>query len=309
MAAGARAVGRKIGLTSAAVQAQLGVDRPDFGVLLEDMQVAEGTPVSMDRLLQPKVEAEIVFVLGADLDGEVSLATVRAAVDHAVVALEIVDSRIDGWDISFSDTVADNASSGLFVLGARRLTLAEFESLDTRVTLYVDGLAASTGTGTAFLGDPLRALTWLAATARDLGDPLRAGQLVLPGRSDPWCRSGPGLRSGPNCATATAGRSAPSPQTSQENKHEKHEGRRDRLGNIGTDLMIKVLRLSDTLEMAAMVGIDPNSDGLARARSLGVPTTHAGVHGLIAIPVFDEIDIVFDATSAAAHRANASRLR
>ena len=79
-------------------------------------------------------------------------------------------------------------------------------------------------------------------------------------------------------------------------------------GNIGTDLMIKVLRLSDTLEMAAMVGIDPDSDGLARARRLGVPTTHAGVHGLIAMPVFDEIDIVFDATSAAAHRANAAEL-
>ncbi|GAB3053216.1 fumarylacetoacetate hydrolase family protein [Intrasporangium mesophilum] len=194
LAAGARPVGRKIGLTSAAVQAQLGVDRPDFGVLFEDMQVAEGTPVPMDRLLQPKVEAEIAFVLGADLDTDVSPATVRAAVDHAMVALEIVDSRIDGWDISICDTIADNASSGLFVLGAQRLTLADFEPLDTSVTVYVDGVAASTGTGTACLGDPLWALTWLAATARDLGDPLRAGQLVLSGALGPMVPVRPGTQ-------------------------------------------------------------------------------------------------------------------
>lgn len=192
LAAGARVVGRKIGLTSAAVQAQLGVDRPDFGVLFDDMQVVERLPVPMDRLLQPKVEAEIAFVLGADLDGEVSPTTVRAAIDHAMVALEIVDSRIEGWDISFSDTVADNASSGLFVLGAQLLTLAEFEPRATGMTLYVDGLATSTGTGAACLGDPLRALTWLAATARDLGDPLRAGQLVLSGALGPMAPVRPG---------------------------------------------------------------------------------------------------------------------
>ena len=194
VAAGARVVGHKIGLTSAAVQAQLGVDRPDFGVLFDDMQVAEGSPVSIDRLLQPKVEAEIAFVLGADLDIDVSISTVRAAVDHAMVALEIVDSRIDDWDISFSDTVADNASSGLFVLGAQRLTLADFEPRDTRATLYVDGLAASAGTGADCLGDPLRALVWLAATARELGDPLRAGQLVLSGALGPMVPARPGTR-------------------------------------------------------------------------------------------------------------------
>jgi 2-keto-4-pentenoate hydratase len=194
VATGARVVGRKVGLTSAAVQDQLGVDRPDFGVLFDDMQVAEDVPVPMGRLLQPKVEAEIAFVLGADLDGEVNPATVRAAVDHAVVALEIVDSRIDGWDISFSDTVADNASSGLFVLGAQPLTLADFAPRDTSVTLYVDGLAASTGTGAACLGDPLDALTWLATTARDLGDPLRAGQLVLSGALGPMVSVEPGTQ-------------------------------------------------------------------------------------------------------------------
>jgi 2-keto-4-pentenoate hydratase len=192
--AGGVIVGRKIGLTSAAVQEQLGVDQPDFGVLFEDMRVSEGMPVPMDRLLQPKAEAEIAFVLGADLDGEVSPATVRAAVDHATVALEIVDSRIEGWDISYSDTVADNASSGLFVLGAQRLMLADFEPRDTGVTLYVDGLAASTGSGAACLGDPLHALTWLAATARNLDDPLRAGQLVLSGALGPMTPIRPGTQ-------------------------------------------------------------------------------------------------------------------
>jgi 2-keto-4-pentenoate hydratase len=194
IAAGARPVGRKIGLTSAAVQTQLGVDQPDFGVLFEDMQVAEGTPVPLDRLLQPKVEAEIAFVLGADLDGDLSPATVRAAVDHAMVALEIVDSRIDRWDICFADTVADNASSGLYVLGGQQLTLAEFEPSSTSMTLYVDGRPASTGSGAACLGDPLNALTWLATTARDLGDPLRAGQLVLSGALGPMAPVQPGTQ-------------------------------------------------------------------------------------------------------------------
>lgn len=195
-ASGERVVGRKIGLTSPAVQAQLGVDRPDFGVLFDDMEVADGEAVPMSRLIQPKVEAEIAFALGADLDGDVSPATVRAAVDHAAVALEIVDSRIADWDISIADTVADNASSGLFVLGSRRLRLDEFEPRDTTVCLTVDGLVVSTGSGAACLGDPLAALAWLAETARDLGEPLRAGQVVMSGALGPMVpvRAGTNVR-------------------------------------------------------------------------------------------------------------------
>lgn len=185
LADGARIVGRKIGLTSPAVQQQLGVSQPDFGALLDDMEVADGTRVPTGRLLQPKVEAEIAFVLGADLEDDVSPTAVRAAVDHAVVALEIVDSRIAGWDITIADTVADNASSGLFVLGRTRLRLGAFEPRHTTVTLAVHGLVVSTGSGDACLGDPLTALAWLAETARDLGDPLRAGQVVLSGALGP----------------------------------------------------------------------------------------------------------------------------
>ncbi|MGW6454350.1 2-keto-4-pentenoate hydratase [Streptomyces sp. NPDC055078] len=182
IAAGATVIGRKIGLTSKAVQRQLGVDRPDFGVLFDDMLYAETETIPMARLLQPKIEAEIAFVLAEDLsDGPLYDARVRGAVQYAAAALEIVDSRVADWDITFADTVADNASSGLFVLGANKLPLAELEPADVEMTLTVDGVLASEGSGSACLGDPLHALAWLARTARDLGQPLRAGQIILSG--------------------------------------------------------------------------------------------------------------------------------
>ncbi|MCW2779057.1 MAG: 2-keto-4-pentenoate hydratase [Frankiales bacterium] len=193
LAAGRRVVGRKIGLTSPAVQAQLGVDQPDFGVLFADMDVSGPGAVSTDRLLQPKVEAEIAFVLAADLDGpDLTPDVVRAAVDHAVAALEIVDSRVSGWDIRITDTVADNASSALYVLGERRVPLSDFDPVDVVMTLHVDGEQVSSGTGAACLGDPLHALRWLAQTARDLGQPLRAGQVVLSGALGPMVPVVPG---------------------------------------------------------------------------------------------------------------------
>ncbi|WP_432875370.1 2-keto-4-pentenoate hydratase [Kribbella sp. CA-245084] len=182
LAAGARVVGRKIGLTSPAVQQQLGVDRPDFGVLFADMEIANGGVVPAGRLLQPKVEAEVAFILGRDLDDD---ADVRDAVAFVLPALEIVDSRIADWDISFGDTVADNASSGLFVLGDARTTLADVVPADVRMTMRLDGETVSEGSGRACLGDPLNALAWLARTARALGDPLRQGQLILSGALGP----------------------------------------------------------------------------------------------------------------------------
>ena len=193
LAAGASIVGRKIGLTSPAVQAQLGVDRPDFGVLFDDMDVTAERFVPSGRLLQPKTEAEIAFVLGADLDeGSLDVAQIRGAVAYATAALEIVDSRIKNWDITFSDTVADNASSGLFVLGETRLTLEEFEPVEATMRMQVDGETVSEGTGAACLGDPLAALAWLARTAREFGDPLRAGQVVLSGALGPMAPTPPG---------------------------------------------------------------------------------------------------------------------
>ncbi|MCX5529300.1 fumarylacetoacetate hydrolase family protein [Streptomyces sp. NBC_00006] len=184
--AGGRVTGRKIGLTSPAVQRQLGVDQPDFGVLFADMSVEDGASVPVGGLLQPKVEAEIAFVLGADLaDGPLDDAQIRAAVAHAVPALEIVDSRIADWDITFGDTVADNGSSALYVIGGPAKPLTEFEPVEADMTMKRHEETVSAGNGAACLGDPLTALGWLARTARDVGDPLRAGQVVLSGALGP----------------------------------------------------------------------------------------------------------------------------
>ncbi|MFE6857649.1 2-keto-4-pentenoate hydratase [Nocardia sp. NPDC057668] len=194
-AAGARVVGRKIGLTSPAVQRQLGVDQPDFGVLFADMQIPQTTPARRPALLQPKVEAELAFVLVRDLDHDaLDARTVRAAVGHAVAALEIVDSRIAHWDISFADTVADNASAGWFTLGRERLALSDFEPRDLTMRMTVDDALVSEGSGADCLGDPLEALAWLARTAREFGDPLRAGDIVLSGALGPMAPLAPGAR-------------------------------------------------------------------------------------------------------------------
>lgn len=186
LAAGASVAGRKIGVTSPAVQEQLGVGQPDFGVLFDDMILRSGESVPLDRLIQPKVEAEVAFVLAEDLaDGPLDVAQVRAAVAYAVPALEIVDSRIRDWDITFGDTVADNASSGLVVLGEERRTLAELEPVEVRMSMTIDGEEVSTGTGADCLGDPLLAVAWLARQALTFGDPLRAGQVILSGALGP----------------------------------------------------------------------------------------------------------------------------
>ena len=195
VAAGAEVVGRKIGLTSPAVQAQLGVDQPDFGILFADMAHADGAAVPSDAVMQPRVEAEVAFVLKADLaDGLLDDAHVRTAVDYAVAALEVCGSRIAGWDISFGDTVADNASAGAYILGTGRKTLEEFVPRDVEMSMTVDGEEVSTGNGAACLGDPLNALVWLARQARDLGEPLLAGQVILSGALGPMKPIDPGAQ-------------------------------------------------------------------------------------------------------------------
>jgi 2-keto-4-pentenoate hydratase len=183
--AGARIIGRKIGLTSAAVQRQIGVDRPDFGVLFDDMRYEDGALVPLARLLQPKVEAEVAFLLGRDIEDATDPVAVRAAVALALPALEIVDSRIAGWRIGITDTVADNASSGVFVIGTGQATLDVLEPRNVSMELYRGPELVSRGTGRDCLGDPLNALAWLAATMIDLGTPLRQGDLVLSGALGP----------------------------------------------------------------------------------------------------------------------------
>lgn len=195
LAGGATVVGRKIGLTSPAVQQQLGVEQPDFGILFHDMAYTDGAIVPVDTVLQPRVEAEVAFVLKDDLaNGRLDAEQVRGAIDYAVAALEICGSRVANWDISFGDTVADNASAGAYVLGREHKTLDEVEPKDVAMTMSIDGLEVSTGTGTACLGDPINAVVWLARQARDLGEPLRAGQVILSGALGPMRPVEPGAK-------------------------------------------------------------------------------------------------------------------
>jgi 2-keto-4-pentenoate hydratase len=197
LAGGRRLVGRKIGLTSAAVQRQLGVDQPDFGMLFADMAVDTGAEVAAGAMLQPRVEAEIAFVLGRGLQvPEPTLADLLLAVDYALPAIEIVDSRIAGWDIAITDTVADNASSGMFVLGTTPRRLDD-PALDLRLAGMVlerHGEPLVFGAGAACLGHPLHALRWLAATMVRVGRPLGAGEVVLSGALGPMIPAAAGDR-------------------------------------------------------------------------------------------------------------------
>jgi 2-keto-4-pentenoate hydratase len=193
VAGGDRRVGAKIGLTSPVVQQSLGVHEPDFGALLASMAVPDGVEVDLAGLLQPRVEAEVAFVLGADLtDEQITTADVIRAVDHLLPAIEIVDSRITGWDISIVDTVADNASAALFVLGTTPRRLTDVDLRLCGMVLEHAGEPVSVGAGAACLGNPLHAVGWLAGTLAAAGDPLRAGDVVLSGALGPMVPVAPG---------------------------------------------------------------------------------------------------------------------
>lgn len=190
---GRRLVGRKIGLTSVAVQKQLGVDSPDSGMLFADMAVCDGEPVAPGCVLQPKAEAEIAFVLERDLKGEqLTVADVMSAIAYAVAAIEIVGSRVANWDIRLVDTVADNASSGLFVLGNTPHLLPGLDLRDCAMQMTRGGEQVSSGAGHACLGHPLNATLWLARKMVEVGRPLQAGDIILSGALGPMVTANPG---------------------------------------------------------------------------------------------------------------------
>ncbi len=183
---GRRLVGRKIGLTAKSVQKQLGVGQPDFGMLYADMAYVDGEDIPLDRLMQPKVEGEIAFVLKRDLSQEnMTITDVMQAIDYAVAAIEIVDSRIADWDIKIMDTVADNASSGLYILGTEPRQLSEIDLHLCGMVIEYRGEPISTGAGAACLGNPLNATLWLAKTMVEAGRPLKAGDTILSGALGP----------------------------------------------------------------------------------------------------------------------------
>ena len=195
LAAGGRLVGRKIGLTNPAGQAQLGVDQPDYGMLFADMDLPHGAVLPWSEGAQWKAEAELAFVIGRDLSQpDCTMAEAMRAVEYVVPALEIVGSRIAGWDIRFLDTVADNASSAFFTLGPSARRLIDADLLNCRMEMRAGAEVVSQGTGRACLGSPLNALLWLARTMARAGRPLAEGDVVLSGALGPMVTASPGAR-------------------------------------------------------------------------------------------------------------------
>ena len=182
LAEGRKVIGKKIGITSPAIMQMFNVGEPDYGHLLDDMLVTEGEGLAITRLLQPRIEGEIAFILERDLKGPgITPADVIRATAGVAAALEIIDSRIRGWRIKIQDTVADNASSAAFVLGSK---LTPLTGIDLRYVGFVmtkNGQLAATAAGAAVLGSPLQSVAWLANKMGEYGISLRAGETILSG--------------------------------------------------------------------------------------------------------------------------------
>ncbi len=193
VAEGRRPTGRKIGLTAKAVQTQLGVDQPDYGMLFADMCFCDGEEIPVTRVMQPRVEAEVALVLDHDLSrSQLTLPDLIAATAYALPAIEVVGSRIAKWDIKIVDTIADNASSGLFVLGTTPVKLDRVDLRLCGMVMENKGDQVSVGAGVACLGNPLIAALWLARKMVEVGMPLKAGDVVMTGALGPMAPVVPG---------------------------------------------------------------------------------------------------------------------
>ncbi|MCV7078943.1 2-keto-4-pentenoate hydratase [Mycobacterium szulgai] len=182
VAEGARVLGHKVGLSSKAMQQMMGVDEPDYGHLLDEMQVFEDTPVKAANYLYPRVEVEVAFILAGDLPGaDCTEEDVLAATEALVPSIELIDTRITDWKIALCDTIADNASSAGFVLGKARVSPADIDIKAIEATLTRNGEVIAEGRSDAVLGNPVTAVAWLARKVESFGVRLKAGDVVLPG--------------------------------------------------------------------------------------------------------------------------------
>src|SRR6516225_9812952 len=182
VAEGARVLGHKVGLSSLAMQQMMGVDEPDYGHLLDEMQVFEHTPVKAGRYLYPRVEVEVGFILAEDLPGAgCNEDDVLAATEALVPSIELIDTRITDWKIKLCDTIADNASSAGFVLGAERVAPKDLDIQSIDAVLSRNGEVVAKGRSDAVLGNPVTAVAWLARKVEGFGVRLRTGDIVLPG--------------------------------------------------------------------------------------------------------------------------------
>lgn len=181
-------IGKKIGVTSEAVQKMLNVHQPDFGFLTDTMHYPDGSNISLKKsyLIQPRAEGEIAFCLKSDIKGPgVTAEQVLEATDWVAPCFEIVDSRIENWDISIVDTVADNASCGVFVIGLERKDPKTLDLASAKMTVHKNGQLATTGVGSAVQGHPAQAVAWLANTLGDYGIEFKAGEIILSGALAP----------------------------------------------------------------------------------------------------------------------------
>lgn len=185
-AQGAKVIGKKIGLTNPIVQNQLGVNQPDFGMLWNNKEVLNGGTVSIKEIMQPKVEAELAFVLNSDLNNaDLTSIDVINAIEYVLPCIEIVGSRIKNWDIKISDTIADNASASHWVIGHKPTKLENIDLVNCKMTLSKNKEIATTGFGYNCLGSPINATLWLARKLQQIGNPLRTGDLILTGSLGP----------------------------------------------------------------------------------------------------------------------------
>jgi len=183
---GARVVGSKIGLTAPVVQKQLGVDQPDFGMLWHDREVANGDEISMQVLMQPRVEAELAFILNKDLTSDkLTSIDIISAIEYVLASIEIVGSRIKNWDVKITDTIADNASASHWVVGHQPAKLSNIDLLNCKMVMENNGKIVSEGVGKNCLGSPINATLWLAQQMVKMGRPLQAGEVILTGALGP----------------------------------------------------------------------------------------------------------------------------